>query len=72
MAFQLLYVHDYTRCGKLTSFFELSGKIQLCRQQAEIIQNYESVCNTGHGKARHRKHRRLKLYGNQFYERLRD
>jgi hypothetical protein len=57
MAFQLPYVYDY-----ITT---------LCRQQAEVIQNHEnaSVRKTGHGEARHRKYKKLKLGGGQAYDR---
>jgi hypothetical protein len=52
-AFNILYIYDYIT--------------QLCRQQAEVIQNNENanVCNIGQGEARHRKHKRLKLDGGQ-------
>jgi hypothetical protein len=41
MAFNLTYVYDYTR--------------NLCKQQAEVIQNYENehVPSIGQGEARH-------------------
>jgi hypothetical protein len=44
---------------------------KLCRQQAEVIQNYENehVCSIGQGEARHRKYKRLKLGGSQAYDR---
>jgi hypothetical protein len=45
MAFQVPYIYDYIT--------------ELCRQQAEVIQNHknEYVCDTGKGKARYRKYR---------------
>jgi hypothetical protein len=45
---------------------------ELCRQQAEVIQNHgnEHVRNIGQGKARHRKYNRLKLGGGEAYDRL--
>jgi hypothetical protein len=60
MAFKLPYVYDYIT--------------KLCRQQAEAIQNHENanVCNTGQGKPRHRKYKRLKLGGGQAYDRSTD
>jgi hypothetical protein len=41
LAFNLPYVYDYI--------------IKLCRQQAEVVQNYENehVCSRGHGESRH-------------------
>jgi hypothetical protein len=43
---------------------------ELCRQQAEVIQNHENehVRRIGRGEARHRKYKRLKLGGGQAYE----
>jgi hypothetical protein len=57
VAFKLPYVYDYIT--------------QLCRQQAEVIQNHdnENVCNIGQCEARHRKYKRLKLGGGQAYDR---
>jgi hypothetical protein len=59
-AINLPYVHDY--------------KIKLCRQQAEVIQNYENehVHRIGQGEARHRKYKRLKLGSGQTYDRSSD
>jgi hypothetical protein len=56
MAFKLPYIYDYIT--------------KLCRQQAEVIQNYENanVRNTGQGEPRHRKYKRLKLGGGQSYD----
>jgi hypothetical protein len=53
MAFNLPYVYDYI--------------INLCRQQAEVMQNLETepVRGIGQGEARHRKYKRLKLGGGQ-------
>jgi hypothetical protein len=47
---------------------------KLSRQQAEVIQTHENanVRNTGHGEARHRKYKRLKLGGGQAYDRSSD
>jgi hypothetical protein len=58
-AFIIPYIYDY-----FTKLF---------RQQAEVIQNHENgnVRNTGQGAARHRKHKRLKLGGDQAYDRSR-
>jgi hypothetical protein len=57
MAFHLPYVYDYVT--------------KLCRQQAEIILNHDNdnVSYIGHGEARHRKYKRLKLGGRQAYDR---
>jgi hypothetical protein len=57
MAFQIPFVYDYVT--------------NLCRQQAEVIQNHvnENVCNIGQGEARHRKYKRLKIGGSQAYDR---
>jgi hypothetical protein len=43
---------------------------ELCRPQAEVKQNHENehVRNIGHGKARHRKYKRLKLGSDQAYD----
>jgi hypothetical protein len=56
-AFYIPYIHDYIT--------------ELCRQQAEVIQNHENanVHNMGQGKAQHRKYKRLKLGGGQAYNR---
>jgi hypothetical protein len=42
------------------------------RQKTKVIQNRENgkVLNVGQGQARHRKYKRLKLYGRQAYGRL--
>jgi hypothetical protein len=44
------------------------------RQKAEAIQNHdnENVPNIGQGEARHRKYKRLKLGGDQAYDRSSD
>jgi hypothetical protein len=49
-AFDLPYVHDYIT--------------KLCRQQAEVIQNYENghVRDIGQGEARHRRRSSLRLF----------
>jgi hypothetical protein len=62
IAFNLLYVYDYTH------------KTKLCRRQAEVIQNHENehVRSIGQGEARHRKYRRLKLGSSQAYDRSSD
>jgi hypothetical protein len=46
----------------------------MCRQQAEVIQNYENehICGIGQGKARHRKYKRLILGDGQAYDRSSD
>jgi hypothetical protein len=43
---------------------------KLCRRQAKVILNHENpnVRAIGHGEARHRKHKRLKLGGGQAYD----
>jgi hypothetical protein len=53
MAFKIPFVYDYIT--------------QLCRQQAEVIQNHdnENVRNIGQCEARHRKYNRLKIGGGQ-------
>jgi hypothetical protein len=47
---------------------------KLCRQQTEVIQNYENehVRGIGHGEGGHRKYKRLKLGGGQAYDRSSD
>jgi hypothetical protein len=59
-AFNLPHVYDYIT--------------KLCRQQAEVIQNYDNdyVRGIGQGEARHRKYKRLKLGGGQAYDRSSD
>jgi hypothetical protein len=56
-AFNIPYIYDYIS--------------QLYRQQAKVIQNHENanVRHIGQGKARHRKHKRLKLGDGQAYDR---
>jgi hypothetical protein len=51
MAFQIPYMYDYIT--------------KSCRQQAEVIQNYENenVRYIGQGEIPHRKYKRLKLGG---------
>jgi hypothetical protein len=58
--FNLPYVYDYIT--------------QLCRQQAEIIQNYENehACGIEQREARHRKYERLKIGGGEAYDRSSD
>jgi hypothetical protein len=55
-----IYIYDYIT--------------KLCRQQAEVIQNHENVNvrNIGQGEPRHRKYKRLKLRGDQAYDRSSD
>jgi hypothetical protein len=55
-----LYVYDYTT--------------KLCRQKTEVIQNHENepIRSIGQGEARHRKYKRLKLGGDQAYDRSSD
>jgi hypothetical protein len=57
---QVPYIYDYIT--------------KLCRQQAEVIQNYENanVCDIGTGEARQRKYKRLNLGGGQAYDRSSD
>jgi hypothetical protein len=49
LAFQIPFVYDYMT--------------ELCRQQAEVIQNHDNgnVLTIGQGEARHRKYKRLEL-----------
>jgi hypothetical protein len=60
MAFKLPYTYDYIT--------------ELCRQQAEVIQNHENanVRNIGQGEARCRKYERLEVGGGQAYDRSSD
>jgi hypothetical protein len=57
MAFQIPYIYDCIT--------------KSCRQQAEVIQNHgnENIRYIGHGEARHRKYKRLKLGGGHVYDR---
>jgi hypothetical protein len=57
VAFQILYIYNYIA--------------QLCRKEAEIIQNHEdeNVHNVGQGETPHRKYKRLKLGGGHVYYR---
>jgi hypothetical protein len=57
MAFKIPYVYDFIT--------------ELCRQQAEVIQNHdnENVRNIGQGEVQHRKYKRPKLGGGQAYDR---
>jgi hypothetical protein len=56
MAFEVPCIYDYVP--------------KLCRQHAEVIQNYENgnVRDIGKGEARPRKYKRLKLGGCQAYD----
>jgi hypothetical protein len=58
MAFKIPYVYDYIT--------------KLCSAQAEVILNHvnPNVRGIGQGEARHRKHKRLKLGGDQAYDRM--
>jgi hypothetical protein len=49
-------------------------RVELCRQQAEVIQNHENtnVRDIGKGEAGHRLYIRLKLGGGQAYDRSND
>jgi hypothetical protein len=60
IAFQIPYVYDYIT--------------KLCRQRAEVIQNYDNqnIRNIGQAEARHRTYKRLKLGGGQAYDRSSD
>jgi hypothetical protein len=60
VAFEIPYVYDFIT--------------KLCRQQAEVIQNYvnPNVRNIGQGEAQHRKYKRLKLGDGQAYDRSSD
>jgi hypothetical protein len=56
MAFKLPYVYDYMT--------------KLCRQQVEVIENHENAVRIiGQSEPRHRKYKRLKLVGDQAYDR---
>lgn len=56
MAFRIPYMYDYIT--------------KLHRTQAEVILNHinPNVCGIGHGEARHRKYKSLKLGGSQAYD----
>jgi hypothetical protein len=60
VAFEILYLYDF-----ITT---------LCRQKAEVIQNYENanIRNIKRGEAIQRKYERLKLGGGQAYNRSSD
>jgi hypothetical protein len=60
LAFNLSYVYYYTT--------------QICRHQADAIQNHENehVRGTGQGEARHRKYKKLRLGDGQTYDRTGD
>jgi hypothetical protein len=58
MAFKLPYIYDYIT--------------KLCRQRAEVIQNYENVRNIGPGELWHRKYKRFRLGGGQADDRSSD
>jgi hypothetical protein len=51
---------------KISYLYDFMTK--LCRQQAEVIRNYDNE-NVGQGEAQHRKYKRLKLVGGQAYDR---
>jgi hypothetical protein len=55
-AFHMPYVYDYIT--------------KSCRQQVEVIQNYENenVPYIGQGEARHRKYKKLKFGGGHVYD----
>jgi hypothetical protein len=65
-------VYDLQMASKLPYIYDYVSK--LCRQQAEVIQNYENtnVRKVGQGETRHRKYERLKLSGGQEYDRSSD
>jgi hypothetical protein len=54
-----------------TTVAAVQYKTKLCRQQTEVILNHhnENVRYIGQGEARHRKYKRLKLGGDQAYDR---
>jgi hypothetical protein len=60
MAFKLQYLYDYIT--------------NLCRQQAEVVQNHENanIRNTGQGEPQHSKYKGFKLDGGQAYDRSSD
>jgi hypothetical protein len=60
MTFKLPHVYDYIT--------------NLCRQQAEVVQNHENanVRNFGQGEPRHKKYKDLKLGGIKAYDRSSD
>jgi hypothetical protein len=55
-----------------TLFIRISS--DCCKQQAEVIKNQENehFRSTGQGEARHRKYKKLKLVGDQAYDRSSD
>jgi hypothetical protein len=63
-------IGNFPRCTRVCDLhtgFNLPTK--LCRQQAEVMQNYKNghVHGVGQGEATHRKYKRLKLGGGQAY-----
>jgi hypothetical protein len=60
LAFQILFIYEHIT--------------KLCRQQAEVIQNHDNVnvCTIGQIESRHRKYKRLKLFGGQAHNRSSD
>jgi hypothetical protein len=60
ISFQIPYVYDFIT--------------KLCKQQAKVILHHENIHihNIGQGEARYRKYKRLKLGGDQAYDRLSD
>jgi hypothetical protein len=65
-------VHELHKALSIPFSYDYITK--LSRQQAEVIQNHENinVRNIGQGEARHRKYKRLKLGGDQAYDRSND
>jgi hypothetical protein len=59
-AFNIPYVYDYIT--------------NLCRQEAEVIQNHENehIRSIGQGEDRHKKYKRLELGSGQAYDRASD
>jgi hypothetical protein len=58
-------------CIKLSLFCTFTIITELRRQQAEVIQNNgnANVCNIRQGEVQHRKHKKLKVGGDQAYGR---
>jgi methionine aminopeptidase len=62
-----------TPVRELHKAFNIAYITNLCRHQAEVLQNHENA-NVRHieqDEARHRKHKRLKLGGGHVYDRSR-
>jgi hypothetical protein len=62
-------IRDMNMASQIPCVYDYITK--LCRQQAQVIPNYENthVRNIGQGEARHRKYKSLKLADGQVYDR---